>query len=485
MTGASGPENGLAFPSGMLPVAICTIGPDEWLMLAPPAQTHPGMLRRAALAWLDSAPSPGGSAAFVPVPPIDPVLGLALLHHRPAGTAVYCGNDHLGTAAAGTLSLITGTSTPVLLAGASRHGPPCTRVTAVSHARWVQPSPDRWPHPSLHPVIAHVAPPQTTIYACDCQLSPALADALTALCTEQLRRLHARRTAWPRPVRRATLPPGASSGASCCGQRSPRLLSWRLRSSGAELASPPHPGARGGSMAPPRKWTRQSWIDTATKMVDEGANLGEVKLQQLFEANGAAKNSFYNNFAGGLPELHAEVITWWKAQRVPPILEAALNAVENPVERLRILRSILAGNAVRDEAMRRWAVTDTAVAEAVAEGDKAIAGHAIEALHQLGYQGTEADDWAELIVAVIQSVQPRAYETLLGKLDTAPSRRQKPYAGAVAIAPGAVPDELVIYSIAQNLPAEALSQLRVSAQEFAASVSAATVPPEADQGTVA
>src|ERR1700733_4236783 len=121
-------------------------------------------------------------------------------------------------------------------------------------------------------------------------------------------------------------------------------------------------------------------------MVDAGANLGEVKLQQLFEANGAAKNSFYNNFEGGLPELHAEVITWWKAQRVPPILEAALSAVENPVERLRILRSILAGNAVRDEAMRRWAVTDAAAAKAVAEGDKAIADHAIKALHLLGYQ---------------------------------------------------------------------------------------------------
>jgi hypothetical protein len=233
-------------------------------------------------------------------------------------------------------------------------------------------------------------------------------------------------------------------------------------------------------VAPPRKWTRQSWIDTATKMVDQGANLGEVKLQQLFDANGAAKNSFYNNFDSGLPELHAEVITWWKAQRVPPILEAALNAVENPVERLRILRSILAGNAVRDEAMRRWAVTDDAAAEAVTEGDKAIAGHAIEALHQLGYQATEADDWAQVIVTVIQSIQPRAYETLLSKLDTTSAKRQRPY--AVAIAPGAVPDELVIYGIAQNLPPDALSQLRANAQEFAASVSAGAQE-QAEKGT--
>jgi hypothetical protein len=133
--------------------------------------------------------------------------------------------------------------------------------------------------------------------------------------------------------------------------------------------------------------------------------------------------------------------------------------------------------------MRRWAVTEQAAAQAVVEGDKAIAGHAIEALHQLGYQGTEADDWAEVIVTVIQSIQPRAYETLLSKLDTTTATRHKPY--AVAIAPGAVPDELVIYGIAQNLPPDALRQLRANAQQFAASVNAAGNPPEASQGTVA
>ena len=236
-------------------------------------------------------------------------------------------------------------------------------------------------------------------------------------------------------------------------------------------------------MAPPRKWTRQSWIDTATTMVTSGANLGEVRLQQLLDANGAAKNSFYNNFDGGLPELHGEVITWWQAQRVPPILDAALSAVASPVEKLRILRSVLAGNATRDEAMRRWAVTAPAVAAAVTDGDKAIAGHALGALHELGYHGTEADDWAEVIVTIIQSIRPRAYETLLSKLDMTAARR-KSYAGTVGIAAGTAPDELVIYTIAANLPADALSELREKAQEFAAAVSSAGHRPEADEGRV-
>ena len=51
-----------------------------------------------------------------------------------------------------------------------------------------------------------MAPPQATIYACDCQVTPALADVLTTLGTEQLRLLHARSAAWPRPMRLATLP---------------------------------------------------------------------------------------------------------------------------------------------------------------------------------------------------------------------------------------------------------------------------------------
>lgn len=239
-------------------------------------------------------------------------------------------------------------------------------------------------------------------------------------------------------------------------------------------------------MSPPQKWTRQTWIDTATGMVDDGVNLGEVNLQKLLDASGASKNSFYNNFRGtargDLSELHAEVINWWKAQRVPPILDTVLNGVQSPVERLRVLRSLLAGNASRDEAMRRWAATNHDVAVAVAEGDRAIAGYLTDALHELGYQGAEADDWAEVIIAIIQSVRPRAYETLLRKLDPAAGERRR---HAVGIVPGPVPDELVIYTIAQNLPPDALSQLRANAQQFAESVTTGGTRPDADQGTVA
>jgi hypothetical protein len=209
VTGADEPEDGLALPSGKLPVATYMIGADEWLLLAPPPGGHPGMLRQAALRWLDGAPPPSGaSVAFVPVPWIDPALGLAVLHRQPGSTTVYCRQDDLGSPADETLSLIVGTSTPVLLTAASRYGPPSTTITTVSHGRWLHPFQDAWLHPSLHPVIAHVAPPQTTIYACDCQVTPALADVLTVLITQQLCLLHDRGTDWPPPIRLAKLPNG-------------------------------------------------------------------------------------------------------------------------------------------------------------------------------------------------------------------------------------------------------------------------------------
>jgi hypothetical protein len=188
-----GPEDGQAVPSGMLPAATFMISNEEWLLLVPPAGAHPGMLRRTALAWLDSAPPPpGGSVAFLPVPSIDPALGPAVLHHQPGGTAVYCREADLAEAAAEMLSLIVAASTPVLIAGTSRHELPRARITAVAHGRWLHSARDRWLHPSLHPVVAHVALPQATIYACDCQITPALADVLTTLGTGQLRLLGAR-----------------------------------------------------------------------------------------------------------------------------------------------------------------------------------------------------------------------------------------------------------------------------------------------------
>jgi len=198
------PGDGRVAATGAIPVASYMISAEEWLLLAPPPGVHPGMLRRAATAWLDSAPPTGGSVVFVPVPSMDPALGLAVLHRRAGATVVYCEAGHLGRIAAEVLSLTAAVATPVLLASAGRHGLPRARIISVSHARWMHPGRDRWLEPSLHPVITRLVPPQATIYACDCGVSPALADTLTVLGSQQLRLWRDREIAWQRPTRLAT-----------------------------------------------------------------------------------------------------------------------------------------------------------------------------------------------------------------------------------------------------------------------------------------
>jgi hypothetical protein len=205
VTSASRPEGGLVLPSGAISMATYTASADEWLLLAPPAGADAALLKRAAAAWLDSAPpSPAASVAVVPVPTIDPVLGLAVVHRRPGATAFYCGEDQIGPAAAEIISLIAEVALPVLIAGGSQHGPPRATVVAVSHARWLHPARDTWLSPSLHPVIARLTPPVTTVYACDCQVTPDLAGTLGLLGTEQLRIRQVRDGAWPTGMRLAT-----------------------------------------------------------------------------------------------------------------------------------------------------------------------------------------------------------------------------------------------------------------------------------------
>lgn len=202
------PEHGQAHPSGVLPVATYILDTNEWVVLAPPVQAHPQILKRAALAWLDNAPAPpDGPVTFLPVPSIDVALGLAVLHHCLNRTVVYCAESDMDGSAAEILSLVTRESTPVQLAGGQRSGTPRTRMITVDHDRWLHPSVDRWLHPSLHPVIAHVAPPEAMVYACDCQIALEMADVLTAIGTEQLRLLHACVNARSEPLRLAIWPP--------------------------------------------------------------------------------------------------------------------------------------------------------------------------------------------------------------------------------------------------------------------------------------
>jgi hypothetical protein len=171
-------------------------------MLIPPPGTNTGLAGRAVTAFLGAFGSPpDGPVAFRPAPMADSLLGLAVLHTAASRTVVYCRQEDLGREAASALSLVACRSTAILVGSADRCGPPRTRIVAVDHGRWVS---DRWAHPALHPLISRVAPPEATIYACSCQMSPDLAGVLTALGNEQLRCLRARMRSRPGLLKLAT-----------------------------------------------------------------------------------------------------------------------------------------------------------------------------------------------------------------------------------------------------------------------------------------
>ena len=130
--------------------------------------------------WLADLGPPAYVApvTFLPVPWVDPRLGLAVLHHRHGRTAVYCRQQDMAEPAAVAMSRVAGPSDALLVRAAWRNGPPHVRVALRDHA--LVPA-------SLHPVVALARPPRVTLYVCSRMLSAEMATVLSALGTEQLR----------------------------------------------------------------------------------------------------------------------------------------------------------------------------------------------------------------------------------------------------------------------------------------------------------
>jgi AcrR family transcriptional regulator len=79
-----------------------------------------------------------------------------------------------------------------------------------------------------------------------------------------------------------------------------------------------------------------------------------VSIPELEHAAGATRGSLYTYFPR-LADLHRAVIEWWREQRSQTALDSTVRSVADPLERLRLLRAVIGGIAVRDDAMRRWA----------------------------------------------------------------------------------------------------------------------------------
>lgn len=116
----------------------------------------------------------------VPADAIDPLLGLAVLHHRPAGTVVYCPEGQITDEAAESVGLLAAEA--LRQAAPAQAGVPgalAIRLTRVEHTRFTT--------RLLHPAFAERRGRDLTAWVCADQISEAAAAALSALCAAHSR----------------------------------------------------------------------------------------------------------------------------------------------------------------------------------------------------------------------------------------------------------------------------------------------------------
>jgi AcrR family transcriptional regulator len=246
---------------------------------------------------------------------------------------------------------------------------------------------------------------------------------------------------------------------------------------------------------PVKKVVRADFVSAMLDLISEGRDPAVVTIKDVCDVLHVTRGSFYNHFPGGMTLLHDEVITLWLNGRLASLPESAVDAVRDPLDRLRMLRSAAGHNASLDDAMRRWAVTDSRAATAVTEADRVVRGHLQRALTDLGYTGVETEPLADLLAAALSAAgsgpkaSPSAWEIVLGVLGraaaTAPRGDLAHEPASVEVAAGAAPDELILYLTARGLGPDQKQQLRQLAQDLARQQARPRDPswPEADEAT--
>jgi AcrR family transcriptional regulator len=237
-------------------------------------------------------------------------------------------------------------------------------------------------------------------------------------------------------------------------------------------------------MSPVKKAGRADFASAMIALISEGRAAVTVTVADLCGLLRVTRGSFYNHFPAGMTSLHDEVIALWLRGRLASLPESAVDAVREPLDRLRMLRAAAEDNALADDAMRRWAVTEPRAAAAVTEADRVVRGHLERALTDLGFTGPEPEALADLLAAALSAggsatrASPGAWETVLGVLGraaaTAPGGELAREPAGVEVAPGAAPDELVLYLTARGLGPGQKQQLRELAQDFARQQAAAS-----------
>jgi AcrR family transcriptional regulator len=235
-------------------------------------------------------------------------------------------------------------------------------------------------------------------------------------------------------------------------------------------------------MSPRTRITREQWLAAMSGLLADGLAPADLPLSDLCERLGVTKGSFYSHFPGGVEELHREIIDRWARESDLSGLASAMHAIVDPRDRLRLLRARALESAQRDGAMRRWGARYPAAAAAVAQADAEVTGHVDGALRDLGLAGADSGMMADVLVHAFIGAHhtssqpplsnPARLERLLDILTRAAVPAVAQAEGAVDVAAGSAPDEVVLFTIAQGLPSAARKELRDQAQRFAEQASA-------------
>src|ERR1017187_9281487 len=227
-------------------------------------------------------------------------------------------------------------------------------------------------------------------------------------------------------------------------------------------------------MSPLIKVTREQWIASTTALLDEGRIPADLTLREHSARMGVTKGSLYSqSHFRSLHDLYSEVIRRYLRDSTAGGLASSMQAIRDPRDRLRLLRSWALETALRDGAMRRWAAREPAAAAAVAQVDSEVAGHVTTALRDIGLGGEDAAVMADVLMSAFAGAYPAA--PVVTRAATAP-RGAGEGDEEVAVAAGAAPDQVVLVTHARGIPEAERRDLLELAQQFVGQVPGLTVP---------
>ena len=143
---------------------------------------------------------------------------------------------------------------------------------------------------------------------------------------------------------------------------------------------------------------KSGWLRAGQEML-RTSGAASIKLIPLVEVAGKTSGSFYHHYAG-VPEFLEDLAATYGTDNANAAISQA--ASPDPATRLKNLNKVLQGRAFRplDVAIRDWAGTNDAAADAVERFDATIFEFIEQAFAELGHDRSEARARAMLLFGI-------------------------------------------------------------------------------------